>query len=139
MPPGAGAIQRFGGKNPRNGSKAAKSQLGGLSARCYLHWDDTHLDRGHALPAVTSLTEMALYVVSYDLSKPEQHYPQLLEYLHLLGARRLLDSQWMVRSGATSDAVYQGIRAHIDSNDALLVCLVGSAVGTNLKHPLGEI
>jgi len=45
----------------------------------------------------------------------------------------------MVRSGATRDAVYQGIRAHIDSNDALLVCLVGSAVGTNLKHPLGEI
>jgi hypothetical protein len=82
---------------------------------------------------------MALYVVSYDLSQPEQQYPQLLEYLHLIGARRLLDSQWMVRSGATRDAVYQGIRAHLDSNDALLVCLVGSAVGTNLKHPLGEI
>jgi hypothetical protein len=82
---------------------------------------------------------MALYVVSYDLSKPEQHYPHLLEYLHLIGARRLPDSQWMVRSGATRDAVYHGIRAHIDSNDALLVCLVGSAVGTNLKHPLGEI
>ncbi len=82
---------------------------------------------------------MALYVVSYDLRKPEQDYPQLLEYLHLIGARRLLDSQWMVRSGATRDAVYQGIRAHLDSNDALLVCLVGSAVGANLKHPLGEI
>jgi hypothetical protein len=79
------------------------------------------------------------YVVRYDLSKSEQDYPQLLEYLHLIGARRLLDSQWMVRSGATRDAVYQGIRAQIDSNHALLVCLVGSAVGANLKHPLGEI
>ena len=82
---------------------------------------------------------MALYVVSYDLCKPEQDYPQLLEYLQLIGARRLLDSQWIVRSGATRDAVYSGIRAHLDSNDALLVCLVGSAVGANLKHPLGEI
>jgi hypothetical protein len=82
---------------------------------------------------------MALYAVSYDLSKPEQEYPQLLEYLHLIGARRLLDSQWMVRSGATRDAVYNGIRGYLDTNDALLVCLVGSAVGANLKHPLGEI
>jgi hypothetical protein len=76
---------------------------------------------------------MALYVVSYDLSKPEQDYPQLLEYLHLIGARRLLDSQWLVRSGATRDAVYQGIRAQIDSNDALLVCLVGKRGGRELE------
>jgi hypothetical protein len=82
---------------------------------------------------------MALYVVSYDLSKPEQEYPHLLDYLRLIGARRLLDSQWIVRSGATRDTVYKGIRAHLDTNHALLVCLVGSAVGANLKHPLGEI
>lgn len=82
---------------------------------------------------------MALYVVSYDLSKPEADYPQLLEHLRLIGARRVLDSQWMVRSGATRDAMYQGVRAHLDANDALLVCLVGSAVGANLKLSLGEI
>ena len=82
---------------------------------------------------------MALYVVSFDLAKPEQEYTQLMEYLQLLGARRLLDSQWMVRSGATRDAVYKGIRAHLDTDDAVLVCLVGSAVGANLKHPLSEI
>jgi hypothetical protein len=87
----------------------------------------------------TDKEKMALYVVSYDLSKPEQDYPQLLEYLQLIGARRLLGSQWMVRSGATRDAVYKGIRAHIDTADGLLVCLVGSAVGANLQHPLGEI
>ena len=81
---------------------------------------------------------MALYAVSYDLSNPEQDYPQLLEYLHLIGARRLLDSQWMVRSGATRDAVYQGIRAHINLNDALLVCLVGSAGGGDLEASVGR-
>lgn len=82
---------------------------------------------------------MALYVVSYDLSKPEEDYPQLVEYLHLIGARRVLYSQWIVRTGATRDAVYKGIRAHLGSNDGLLVCLVGSAVGANLKHPLNEV
>src|SRR5690348_18051525 len=52
----------------RNGSTAAKSQLGGLSSRCTLHRVDTHLGHGLALHPVTSLKTMALYVVSYDLS-----------------------------------------------------------------------
>jgi hypothetical protein len=82
---------------------------------------------------------MALYLVSYNLSKPEDDYPQLVEYLNLIGARRVLFSQWIVRSGATRDAVYNGIRVHLDSSDGLLVCLVDSAVGANLKSPLGEI
>ncbi|HEX7892866.1 MAG TPA: hypothetical protein VF447_01655 [Terriglobales bacterium] len=82
---------------------------------------------------------MALYLVSYDLKKPEQDYPQLVEYLNLIGAHRVLYAQWLVRSGATRDAVYNGIRAHLESNDGLLVCLIDSAVGANLKHPLGEI
>lgn len=82
---------------------------------------------------------MALYLVSYNLARPEQEYPQLVEYLNLIGARRVLFSEWIVRSGATRDAVYNGIRAHLDHNDGLLVCLVDSAVGANLKIPLGEI
>ena len=82
---------------------------------------------------------MALYTVSFDLSKPEQEYPELVKYLHLIGARRILLSQWVVRSGATRDAVYHGIREYLCPGDRLLVCLVGSAVGANLEIPLGEI
>lgn len=62
----------------------------------------------------------------------------MIEYLHLIGVRRVLLSQWIVRSGATRDAVYNGIRAYLGPSDGLLVCLVGSAVGVNLKQ-LGEI
>src|SRR5207248_723265 len=75
---------------------------------------------------------MALYLVSYNLNKPEQDYPELVDYLYLIGARKVLDSEWLVRSGATRDAVYKGVKAHLESGDGLLVCLVQSAVGDNL-------
>ena len=86
-----------------------------------------------------ALKTMALYLVSYNLNKPEQDYPELVDYLYLIGARKVLDSEWLVRSGATRDAVYKGVKAHLESGDGLLVCLVQSAVGDNLTHPLGEI
>jgi hypothetical protein len=86
-----------------------------------------------------ALKTMALYLVSNNLNKPEQDYPELVEYLYLIGARKVLDSEWLVRSGATRDAVYKGVKAHLESGDGLLVCLVQSAVGDNLTHPLGEI
>ena len=82
---------------------------------------------------------MALYLVSYNLNKPEDDYPELIEYLNLIGARKVLASEWLVRTGATRDAVYKGVKAHIESGDQILVCLIQSAVGDNLSHPLGEI
>ena len=36
---------------------------------------------------------MALYLVSYNLNKPEQDYPELVDYLYLIGARKVLDSE----------------------------------------------
>lgn len=82
---------------------------------------------------------MALYLVSYDLNKPEDHYPELVSYLNLIGARKVLATEWLVRSGATRDAVYKGVKAHLKTGDRLLVCLIQSAVGDNLSHPLAEI
>jgi len=82
---------------------------------------------------------MALYLVSYRLSKPEEDYPELLSYMKLIGAQRVLNSDWLVRSGATRDAVYKGVKTHLGGEDGVLVCLVHSAVGDNLAHPLGEI
>lgn len=63
----------------------------------------------------------------------------MIEYLHLIGARKILNSGWLVRSDATRDGVYKGVKAHLADDDAVLVCLIQSAVGDNLAHPLGEI
>jgi hypothetical protein len=82
---------------------------------------------------------MALYLVSYDLNQPEHRYPELLEYLTLIGARKVLESEWLVRSGATRDAVYNGVKANLSNGDGLLVCLVQSAIRDNLARTLGEI
>ena len=41
---------------------------------------------------------MALYLVSYDLTRPEPHYPELAACLTRLGATRVLYSEWLVRS-----------------------------------------
>ena len=82
---------------------------------------------------------MALYLISCDLTKQEGDYPELIEYLQLIGARKILKSGWLVRSGATRDSIYKGVKAHLGESDAVLVCLVQSAVGDNLAHPLSEI
>ena len=64
------------------GSAAAKSQLGSVPVRSVVPRDDSARRYRHSLHPLPSLKHMALYVVSYDLSRPEQEYPQLLEYLH---------------------------------------------------------
>lgn len=78
-------------------------------------------------------------MVSCDLNKSEDQYPELMEYLQLIGAQKILKSGWLVRSGATRDSVYKGVKAHLGESDAVLVCLVQSAVGDNLAQPLSEI
>lgn len=82
---------------------------------------------------------MALYLISCDLNKPEENYLELIEYLQLIGARKILNSGWLVRSGATRDSVYKGVKTHLEADDAVLVCLIQSAVGDNLGCPLEEI
>ena len=68
------------------------------------------------------------YVISYDLVTPGQNYEPLWEALGRFGARRLLQSQWIVRwNGTTAATIRDIIRAYIDVNDRLLVtCLDGT-------------
>jgi hypothetical protein len=81
---------------------------------------------------------MALYLVSYDLNQPEQNYPELVEYLRLIGARKVLQSEWLVRTSAMGDAVYNGVKADLGSGDGI-VSLTGS-VGSREKscEPAGR-
>ena len=80
--------------------------------------------------------ERVRYLVSYDLNKPGQAYERLWQELQTAGAKRVLDSQWVVRV-TNMDAA--GLRDYfwrfMDQNDRLLVVNIDSSnwAGTNLK------
>ena len=65
---------------------------------------------------------MALYLVSYDLDKPGQDYPDLISRLQQLGARRILYSEWFLISNASAVAVRDDLLRYMDANDRILIC-----------------
>ena len=82
------------------------------------------------------------YVISYDLLTPGQNYNQLTEELHRFGARRLLQSQWIVRWDNTTAATIRNIiRAYIDANDRQLATCLDNAdwAGSNLMVDLSTV
>jgi hypothetical protein len=66
---------------------------------------------------------MATVLIGYDLKKPGQDYSALYEAIKKLGAWwHHLDSIWLVVGDSlTASGVRDGLQAHIDSNDELLV------------------
>jgi hypothetical protein len=65
---------------------------------------------------------MALYLISYDLMKPEKDYPNLIARLKQLGAKKVLYSEWFFISTATPSAIRDDLKQYgIDSNDRIMV------------------
>ncbi len=76
---------------------------------------------------------MTVYVVSYDLLQPGRDYATLYAALERAGARRILYSQWLLRTNQTAVQVRDALRAYIDANDRLFVNALGTAwAGLNL-------
>ncbi|MDE0441152.1 MAG: hypothetical protein OXL38_03430 [Gammaproteobacteria bacterium] len=61
------------------------------------------------------------YIVSYDLRQPGQYYVGLWAELNRLGAKRVLQSQWIVRQNMTAMQLLNHLRHFIDPNDLMLV------------------
>ena len=83
---------------------------------------------------------MPVYVVSYDLNRPIQHYEQLWDALKRLDGRPVLLAQWSVRARGNAEALGNLLRAYlIDNNDRLLVIDrdSGDWAGWNLSLILG--
>lgn len=62
-----------------------------------------------------------LFGVSYDLPKPGQDYPSLTTALKNLGAKKILQSHWVLRSASTAVELREHLKPFIDSNDRLFV------------------
>ena len=67
---------------------------------------------------------MFTYLISYDLSKPENSddYKALIAYIKSFGLwAKPQKSLWIIKSPSTIDVVRTTIRQNMDSNDKLLV------------------
>lgn len=64
-----------------------------------------------------------LYLISYDLVKPEKDYPDLIAALQRLKATKVLLSEWLVTSTATAPSLAELVHKEgkLDANDRLLV------------------
>jgi hypothetical protein len=76
---------------------------------------------------------MAVFEVSYDLRKPGRNYQGLYDRLSDWKAFRVLQSVWIINSGATADSIRDDLLKQMDAGDGLLVAeLTGTTAWHNL-------
>jgi len=64
---------------------------------------------------------MSLYFVTYEL-RDERDYPQIIEELENLGAKRVLNSQWCLKQeNTTAKELRDHLVKFIDNDDGLIV------------------
>jgi hypothetical protein len=64
---------------------------------------------------------MSKLLISYDLRVPGRNYQALYERLTSWGARRVLESVWILHANATEQVVRDDLRRFVDANDGVLV------------------
>jgi len=61
-------------------------------------------------------------LISYDLRRPGQQYPELFAAIKSIGSWcHPLESTWIVRTTLSSADVRTRLRNHVDANDGVLV------------------
>ena len=75
---------------------------------------------------------MPLFLISYDLIRPEKDYPDLIKTLRNIGARRTLLSEWMIKSTMDVSDLFDRvwIGGSMDANDKLIVVEVNAWTAT---------
>lgn len=66
---------------------------------------------------------MKVYLISYDLSKPEQDYEGLISAIEELdSAIRIQKSVWLVDTNLDEKEIFRRLYRYIDSNDRIFIC-----------------
>lgn len=81
---------------------------------------------------------MSTALITYDLCKPGRNYQPLWDRLEALGAVRVLESVWAIKTAASAVAIRDDLLRFIDSNDRLLVGIITSAAWHNLIGQSGQ-
>lgn len=61
------------------------------------------------------------FVVSYDLLSPGQDYESLINAIERLGGKKILDSQWCLRSSLSAAQIRDHLWNYMEPRDRLLV------------------
>lgn len=78
---------------------------------------------------------MSKMLISYDLRKPGRNYQPLYDRLDAWGAKRTLESVWVLNANVSEQALRDDLLRFVDSNDGMLVVgLDGSAAWSNIQN-----
>jgi CRISPR-associated endonuclease Cas2 len=78
-------------------------------------------------------------LISYDLQWPnasEDDYGELYKALAEIGARRIQESVWAVRSEKTPNELFKRLHRHLHAGDRLLVARISSFRSVEAIHLL---
>jgi hypothetical protein len=69
---------------------------------------------------------LSVQLISYGLRRPGQDYAELFDAIKALGPSwHCLESVWLVRTSMESGQVRDALKLHVDTNDSLLVMVLG--------------
>ena len=69
---------------------------------------------------------MTIYIISYDLTKPERDYKGLYEAIKSFGTWwHYLESTWLIKTNDTPSKILESLKSHIDKDDNLLIIEAG--------------
>ena len=70
----------------------------------------------------------AVYIIAYDLHKPEKSYPKLEAKMALFRDRfRILESTWLVKTKLDSTAILKRLSTALDDNDHVFIAKIDLA------------
>lgn len=69
---------------------------------------------------------MPLYIISYDLGKPDRDYTGLFDELKKFDNWwHYLESTWIIKTSNSPNEIFKKLKTHIDDNDNLLIIEAG--------------
>jgi len=81
-------------------------------------------------------TSVTTYFIAYNLAKPGQNGKNLWDALATLGARRIQESVWMLRSNSTAAQIRDHLWQYIGLSGRLLVV---ESQGCAAWNPMSEV
>ena len=82
---------------------------------------------------------MPRYIITYDLSKPGRNYGDLYKRIKSYSTwAKITESSWAVSTDRTAEQIRDNLKEALDSNDKLLMGLLGRSAWSGLTKELTD-